>query len=114
MADLIIQGINMLDRRTIKLMRTELACVSRDECDRHCENCDLVQNRDELIAAFHEVIRFLEAATNAIQLPEGHGNLIDMDVLIDEFTRSAKAGQLKPWSIVKTAPIIIPAEGGAE
>lgn len=47
-----------------------------------------------------------------IPLPEEHGRLGDLDALLDEFTRSAKAGQLKPWSIVKTAPTIIPAEGG--
>lgn len=69
MADLVIRGMEMPDRKTIELMHTELACVSR-ECDRHCENCDLVQDRDELIAAFREAIRVLEAVANATQLPE--------------------------------------------
>lgn len=113
MPDLIIRGMEMPDKRTAELMHTELACVSR-ECDRHCENCDLVQDRDELIVAFREAIRVLEAVANAIPLPKGHGELIERNTVIDEFTKSAKAGQLKPWSIVKTAPTIIPAEGGTD
>ena len=44
MADFIIKDIKIPDKRIIELMRTELACVSRGECDRHCEDCDLVQN----------------------------------------------------------------------
>ena len=82
MADIVIRGMEMPDRRTAELMRTELACVSR-ECDRHCENCDLVQDRDELIAVFHEAIRVLEAVANAAQLPDGHGKLIDADELMN-------------------------------
>lgn len=69
MADILIRGMAMPDRRAVELMHTELACVSR-ECDRHCENCDLVQDRDELIAAFHEAIRVLETVENATKLPE--------------------------------------------
>lgn len=38
MADFIIKDIKIPDRQTIELMRSELACISRDECDRHCEN----------------------------------------------------------------------------
>lgn len=69
MADILIRGMKMPDRRTAELMHTELACVSR-ECDRHCENCDLVQDKDELIAAFREAIRVLETVANATQLQE--------------------------------------------
>ena len=78
MAEILIRGMEMPDRRTVELMRTELACVSR-ECDRHCENCDLVQDRDELIVAFREAIRVLEAVANAVPIPEGHGRCIDAD-----------------------------------
>lgn len=42
--------------RALDLMKIELECVSRENCDRECENCDLVQERDELIAAFQKVI----------------------------------------------------------
>lgn len=68
MADVIIRDIKMPDKRTIELMHTELACVSR-ECDRHCESCDLVQDRDELIAAFREAIRVLETVAIALPIP---------------------------------------------
>jgi hypothetical protein len=49
-----------------------------------------------------------------IYVNSSHGRLIDAAVLINEFTRSAKAGRLNPWSLVKTAPAIIPAEGGGD
>lgn len=123
MADFIIKDIKIPDRRTIELMRTELACVSRNECDRHCENCDLVQDVDELIVAFNEVIKFLETVTNAVQLPEGHGNMIDMNSLEDMDFESCGADDCREikWrvsgrnhirQIIKDALIIIPAEGG--
>lgn len=69
MADLIIQGMEIPDKHTIELMHIELACISR-ECDRHCENCNLMQDRDELIMAFQEAIRVLEIVANAVPLPE--------------------------------------------
>ncbi len=118
MPDVLIRGMAMPDRRTAELMRTELACVSR-ECDRHCENCDLVQDRDELIVAFREAIRVLETVANAVLLPEGHGNLIDMDAPVqvkqwtDEATRETTVARLlSKFNIVGGPKIIIQPEGG--
>lgn len=117
MADLVINGVKVPDRRTIELMRTELACVSRSEFDRHCKDCDLVQDADELIAAFCEVITVLETVANAVPLPEGHGRLGDLDALMPDFVKAR-------WEffsdgdtflrLLKNAPTIVPAEGGTD
>lgn len=42
--------------RALYLMKIELECVKCDSCDRECGNCNLAQDRDELIAAFQKVI----------------------------------------------------------
>jgi len=112
MADLVINGVKVPDRRTIELMRTELACVSRSECDRHCKDCDLVQDADELIAAFCEVITVLETVANAVPLPEGHGRLIDADTLGDfPYNISfCDEGDVENW--IASAPTVVPAERG--
>lgn len=127
MVDVVIRGMEMPDRRTAELMHTELACVSR-ECDRHCENCDLVQDRDELIAAFHEAIRVLETVANAVSLPAGHGRLIDADSFKADClaaTKDAKPDFVRHEDWLKSCavtmsfcrdiderPTIVPAEGG--
>ena len=49
--------------RAIELMEIERECVSRD-CDRDCQNCDISQDRDELLEAYGEVI----AATKYFQI----------------------------------------------
>ena len=41
-------------------MKIELECVSRENCDRNCSNCELVQQREELIDAYKSVIKVLE------------------------------------------------------
>jgi hypothetical protein len=46
--------------RLIELMKIELECVSRENCDRNCSNCELVQQREELIDAYKSVINVLE------------------------------------------------------
>lgn len=122
MADVVIRGMEMPDRRTAELMHTELACVSR-ECNRHCENCDLVQDRDELIVAFHEAIRVLETVANAVPLPEGHGRLIDADAFLATIrplcTEDAQAActleTVKQLMVkrISSAPTVVPKEGGA-
>lgn len=54
----------MLDiGRMTELMRIERTCVSREDCDRDCGACDLVQERHELLAAFDGVIGILEDRT---------------------------------------------------
>lgn len=111
MADVIIRNIKMPNRRTIELMRTELACISHSECDRCCESCDLVQDVDELIAAFREAIMVLESVANAVSLPKGHGKLIDVNTLGDfPYNISfCDEGDVENW--IASAPTIIPAEG---
>lgn len=128
MADLIIKGVNIPNKRTIELMRAELACVSRCECNRCCEDCDLVQDVDELIVAFRATIRILEAVANAIPLPEGHGRGIDADALFEKMYRlSDNEGAHKDSRVddalilrdsacylIEDAPTIVPAEGGTD
>lgn len=41
--------------RAIELLEIERECVTRD-CDRDCANCDLVQEQDEIVAMYDEVI----------------------------------------------------------
>lgn len=121
MADLVINGVKVPDRRTIELMRTELACVSRSEFDRHCKDCDLVQDADELIAAFCEVITVLETVANAVPLPEGHGRLGDFDKLYAMANERSMGihGPVDYMCVITgndilNAPTIIPAEGGTD
>jgi hypothetical protein len=91
MADILIRGIKM-------------------PCNvEGCEVIIRIQPNGEVLDA-HKI----HIGATAIPLPEGHGELIERNTVIDEFTKSAKAGQLKPWSIVKTVPIIVPAEGGTD
>lgn len=46
----------------IELMKIERECVSRENCDRNCAACDLVQDREELIDAYDSVIGILTDA----------------------------------------------------
>lgn len=41
--------------RAIELLEIERECVMRD-CNRDCANCDLVQDRDELVTMYNTVI----------------------------------------------------------
>ena len=41
--------------RAIELLETERECVTRD-CDQDCANCELVQDRDELVTMYNTVI----------------------------------------------------------
>lgn len=50
----------MTAERALQLMEIELACVSREDCDRDCANCDLVQEREDLIEAYKYVIHMLK------------------------------------------------------
>lgn len=45
--------------RAMKLLRIERECVSRD-CDRKCAECDLVQDRDELIDMYNWVLDYID------------------------------------------------------
>ena len=55
----------MTIERALALMRIELKCVERNKngCDRDCAKCELVQNTQELIAAYHKVISYIESAS---------------------------------------------------
>lgn len=45
----------------IKILRIERECVSRaDECDRQCNNCDLVQDTNKLLNVYGDAIYKLE------------------------------------------------------
>lgn len=48
--------------RIIELMQIELECVSREDCDRRCSECDLVHDREELIDTYKKVIGILTDA----------------------------------------------------
>lgn len=47
----------------LKVVKQELACVKRNDgvnCDRHCENCDLLLPVEEIISAYEAVIQLLQ------------------------------------------------------
>ncbi len=47
--------------RALHLMKIEKECIERaEECDRECGKCDLVQDTEELLAAYDFVIGALE------------------------------------------------------
>ena len=49
--------------RMIELLKIEHECMlraSHDDCDRHCEDCDIVQDDDELHEMYTDVICILE------------------------------------------------------
>ena len=55
-----------MDRvRALELMKIEAECIRRNSlpfgCDRHCEDCDLVQEDWELEEAYGYVIGILES-----------------------------------------------------
>lgn len=45
--------------RTIELLSIERECISRD-CNRNCGNCDLAQDRSELLKAYQKAIQELK------------------------------------------------------
>lgn len=48
--------------KLINLMQIERECITRNEhhnCNRDCENCNLVQNTDTLIKAYDKTIAIL-------------------------------------------------------
>jgi uncharacterized protein YecT (DUF1311 family) len=52
--------------RAKELMGIELECIKRNEhedCDRNCAVCPLVQDTQELIAAYKKVISYLDSAS---------------------------------------------------
>lgn len=49
--------------KVLKGLRIERECVSRD-CDRDCEKCDLVQERDWLMSVYDDAISILEGLEN--------------------------------------------------
>lgn len=52
----------MTIQRMIELLAFERKCVeSADECDRNCAECNLVQDTDELLDMYNEVILLLKA-----------------------------------------------------
>ena len=57
----------MMDRieNAIHGLEIERECVSR-ECDRQCEKCDLVQNREWLIGVYDDAIAMLKAMVECV------------------------------------------------
>ncbi len=50
----------MTDERILELLKIERECVLRNkngECDRNCVNCDLVQEDEDLLEMYDEVIK---------------------------------------------------------
>jgi hypothetical protein len=44
-------------------MKNELECVKQaDKCDRHCENCPLVMETEDIIEVYEWIIASLKAA----------------------------------------------------
>lgn len=55
----------MTIQRAKELMEIERECIKRNEagCDRDCAKCDLVQQTNELIAAYDKVISYINSAS---------------------------------------------------
>lgn len=50
----------MVDK-AIKVMKNELECVKKaDKCDRHCEDCPLVMEAEDIIEVYKWIIKILE------------------------------------------------------
>lgn len=52
----------MTIQRMIKLLQIEKECITRNDgvnCDRNCAKCDLVQDSQELLEMYEEVINFI-------------------------------------------------------
>lgn len=57
----------MTIERMIELLETECLCVKKNvynACDRDCENCELVQDAEEIITMYSCVISMLQAQPN--------------------------------------------------
>lgn len=50
----------MTKDEVISFLEIERECVSRDNCDRDCGKCDLVQDRDTLLKAYDLAIADLK------------------------------------------------------
>lgn len=70
----------MTKERMILLLKTELECVNRqdtDSCNRDecgCQCCDLIQDKDEIVAMYEEVINIVQTeqiATSEIIIEHG-------------------------------------------
>lgn len=51
----------MTRAEVIRILKIERECISRD-CDRDCANCDLVQERDQLLEIYDNAIALLSIA----------------------------------------------------
>lgn len=61
----------MTIQRMIELLAFERKCVeSADECDRNCAECNLVQDTDELLEMYSEVILLLKAQKTRVMTLE--------------------------------------------
>ena len=50
----------MIDK-ALEVMKNELMCVeAADKCDRHCEDCPLVMEAEDIIEAYKWIIKLLE------------------------------------------------------
>ena len=74
----------MLDiKEVIKGLQIERECVSRD-CDRDCGKCDLVQEKDWLLAMYDDAIELLKEQEATIRELEEKLRLLeygDQDIL---------------------------------
>ena len=51
----------MTNKRILELLKIERECVKRGEnCNRKCDECDLVQNTDELLEMYDSLIFSVE------------------------------------------------------
>ena len=58
--------------KAILIMRNELECVkSADECDRHCEDCPLAMEAEDIIECYEWIIDRFEKESNYAELLRG-------------------------------------------
>ena len=59
----------MTIEKAILIIRNELECVkAAEECDRHCEDCPLAMEAEDIIACYEWIINKLEWETNAVDV----------------------------------------------
>ena len=81
--------------KTRHLLSIERECVARQQCDRNCGACDLVQDQDELLQAFDFAISLLNATEPHVLTEEDF-----TDAFIG--ARCDKHGRLPVWVEYRT------------
>ena len=56
--------------KVVEIIQKEKECVSRQQCDRKCEKCDLVMKAEDILDAYNYVLKRLEALQEWLKIKE--------------------------------------------